>query len=87
MAEAAKLCESLGHHLEEASPEFDEIARGKAVGIIADSQTRVLLKRAEEVLGRAATSEDVETVTWGTAEYARRFSASPAVGVYGSTCC
>jgi Asp-tRNA(Asn)/Glu-tRNA(Gln) amidotransferase A subunit family amidase len=76
VAEAAKLCESLGHHLEEASPEFDEIARGKAVGIIADSQTRVLLKRAEGVLGRAATSEDVETVTWGTAEYARRFSAS-----------
>ena len=76
VAEAAKLCESLGHHLEEASPEFDEVARGKAVGIIADSQTRVLLKRAEEVLGRAATSEDVETVTWGTAEYARRFSAS-----------
>src|ERR1700732_5239711 len=44
VAEAAKLCESLGHHLEEASPEFDEIARGKAVVIIADSQTRVLLK-------------------------------------------
>jgi hypothetical protein len=69
VAEAAKLCESLGHHLEEASPEFDEIARGKAVGIIADSQTRVLL-------GRAATSEDVETVTWEIAEYARRFSGS-----------
>jgi amidase len=76
VAEAAKLCENLGHHLEEASPEFDEAARGKAVGIIITSQTRILLQRAEGVLGRAATSEDVETVTWGTAEYARKFSAS-----------
>jgi amidase len=76
VAEAAKLCESLGHHLEEASPEFDEAARNKAVGVIITSQTRALLQRAESVLGRAATSEDVETVTWGTAEYARQFSAS-----------
>ena len=54
--------------LEEASPEFDEAARNKAVGVIITSQTRALLQRAESVLGRAATSEDVETVTWGTAE-------------------
>ena len=65
VAEAAKLCESLGHHLEEASPAIDEAARGKAVAIIVTSQTRAVLQRAEEVLGRPATPEDVETITWG----------------------
>ena len=28
VAEAAKLCGSLGHHLEQASPEFDAVANG-----------------------------------------------------------
>jgi Asp-tRNA(Asn)/Glu-tRNA(Gln) amidotransferase A subunit family amidase len=76
VAEAAKLCESLGHHLEEASPAIDEAARGKAVAIIVTSQTRAVLQRAEAILGRLATQEDVETITWRTAEYSRQFSAS-----------
>ena len=76
VAGAAKLCESLGHHVEEASPAIDEAARGKAVGIIVTSQTRAALQRAAALLGRQATPEDVETITWGYAEYARQFSAS-----------
>ncbi len=76
VTEAAKLCESLGHHVEEASPAIDEVARGKAVGVIVTSQTRAALQRAAAVLGRQATAEDVETITWGYVEFARQFSAS-----------
>ncbi|HTS53249.1 MAG TPA: amidase [Burkholderiales bacterium] len=76
VAAAARLCESLGHHLEEASPPIDEAARSKAVGVIVTSQTRLVLQRAATILGREATPEDVETMTWGYAEYARQFSAS-----------
>jgi amidase len=36
----------------------------------------VLLQLAQGVLGREATSEDVESVTWTYAEYARQFSAN-----------
>ena len=76
VSEAAKLCESLGHHLEEASPEINELARGKALEVIISAQTRLSLQRAEKVLGRELTTQDVETVTWALSERARHFSAS-----------
>ena len=74
--EAAKLCEDLGHHVEEASPGIDEAALTKAIWIIITAQTRALLQFAALVLGRQATSEDVEPVTWAWSEDARQFSAS-----------
>jgi amidase len=80
VAEAAKLCESLGHHVEEASPAVDEAARAKAVGIIVTSQTRAVLQRAEAILGRPVTQEDVEIITWGYAEFGRQFSGSDYAG-------
>ena len=73
---AAKLCDSLGHHLEEAAPAIDEAARGKAVGVIVTSQVRATLQRAARILGRQATAEDVESITWAYSEYARQFSGS-----------
>jgi len=76
VANAANLCESLGHHLEEASPPINEEARVKAVRIIVTSQTRAVLERAAVILGREATREDVETITWAYAEFGRHFSAS-----------
>jgi Asp-tRNA(Asn)/Glu-tRNA(Gln) amidotransferase A subunit family amidase len=73
--DAAKLCEDLGHHVEEASPGIDEAALTKAIWIIITAQTRALLQFAALVLGRQATSEDVEPVTWAWSEDARQFSA------------
>jgi amidase len=73
--EAAKLCEDLGHRVEETSPEIDQAALGKAIWVIITAQTRARLQFAPIVLGRQATSEDVETVTWAYAENARQFSA------------
>jgi len=75
VSEAAKLCEGLGHHLEEASPEFNELALGKALTVIISAQTQLSLQWAEKLLGRALTPQDVETVTWAQGERARRFSA------------
>lgn len=76
VSEAAKLCEGLGHHLEEASPQLNELARGKALAVILSAQTRLSLQWVEKVLGRALTPQDVETVTWALGERARQFSAS-----------
>jgi amidase len=44
--------------------------------VIITAQTRALMKFAAVVFGRQATSEDLETVSWAYAEYARQFSAS-----------
>jgi Asp-tRNA(Asn)/Glu-tRNA(Gln) amidotransferase A subunit family amidase len=74
--EAAKLCEDLGHHVEESSPEIDQAALGKAIWVITTAQARAWLPFAAIVLGHQATSEDFETVTWAYAENARQFSAS-----------
>jgi amidase len=74
--EAAKLCEDLGHHVGEASPEIDQAALSNAIWVIITAQTRALLQRAKPLVGRQATLEDVETVTWAYSEYARQFSAS-----------
>jgi amidase len=78
--EAAKLCESLGHYLEEASPVIDETARAKAVAIIVTAQTRALVQLVEAVLGRQPTQEDLETITRAYAELARQFTASDYAG-------
>jgi amidase len=76
VAAAAKLCESLGHHLEEATPAIDELARANAARIISSAHTRRALEARGEVLGRPPRAEDVETVTWETAEFGRLVPAS-----------
>jgi amidase len=73
---AAKLCESLGHHVEEASPALDEEARGKATYVIAAAHTRAALELRGKALGREATADDVETHTWRTAEHGREVTAA-----------
>jgi amidase len=73
---AAKLCESLGHHLEEARPEWDERARAHAAKVVMAAHTRALLEARAESVGRPAGPEDVERYTWSTAEYGRRKTAA-----------
>ncbi len=62
--EAAKLCESLGHLVEEAAPTVDAAAmRDAQINVIAVSIAK-LLEDAAKTRGRAVTDKDVETVTW-----------------------
>ena len=74
--EAARLCESLGHNVAEASPPIDEEARNAAIRIIIGAHTRATLELRGNALGRAPRAEDVETSTWATAEYGRQVTAA-----------
>ncbi len=69
--EAAKLCESLGHHVEEAGPEIDRpVVQDAALDIIS-VQTALMLDLLGSELGRACTPDDVERATWSFAEAGR----------------
>ncbi|HUN51164.1 MAG TPA: amidase family protein, partial [Candidatus Sulfotelmatobacter sp.] len=72
---AAKLCEALGHHVEEGRPEWDEAARAAASRIITSAHTRATLEARAAALGRPVTGQDVEPLTWAMAEYGRQVSA------------
>ena len=62
--DAAKLCESLGHKVEEAPLPIDyALARRAFFAIFQVSVARVL-DDAATILGRPVSEQDVETVTW-----------------------
>ncbi|MDX2042382.1 MAG: amidase [Acidobacteriota bacterium] len=73
--DAAKLCEGLGHHVEEARlPIEDSIMRGAFLTIIRVSMARTL-EDAAKVLGRAVTDQDVEPITWLIAQAGKQISS------------
>jgi len=73
--EAIKLCASLGHHVEEATPAIDEVNREKAHKLFKCAHTRRLLEMRGAILGRIPTAEDVERYVWHLAEFGRTSSA------------
>jgi amidase/6-aminohexanoate-cyclic-dimer hydrolase len=64
---AARLCERLGHRVEEASPKFDAEALGGATRLIAAANLRAQIEGRAAALGREATADDVERSTWALA--------------------
>lgn len=69
--EAAKLCESLGHRVEEAQPPIEDAwMRGAFLTVLRVSLARVLDDGAKS-LGRPVTEKDVEPVTWLLAQAGR----------------
>jgi Asp-tRNA(Asn)/Glu-tRNA(Gln) amidotransferase A subunit family amidase len=76
---AAKLCESLGHRVEEAEPELEleEIGRGMQA-VIGVSVRSTLEQRARE-LGRELREGDVEPVTWSLVRDAPKISGMAVV--------
>jgi Asp-tRNA(Asn)/Glu-tRNA(Gln) amidotransferase A subunit family amidase len=62
--EAAKLCQSLGHQVEETGPEIDRDVVQDAILAIISVQTALLLDLRGRELGRACTPDDVERATW-----------------------
>src|SRR5262249_12648038 len=63
-AEAAKLCESLGHSVEEAALPVDGTALDAARTIIIGVSIARTLEDSAKRIGRPVTEADVEPVTW-----------------------
>ncbi|MGH9799523.1 MAG: amidase, partial [Blastocatellia bacterium] len=73
--DAARLCESLGHKIEEAKlPIDDAVMRGAFLTVLRVSLARTL-GDAAKVLGRAVTDQDVEPITWLTAQTGKGISS------------
>ena len=73
---AARLCASLGHHIEEARPQIDEAAWGLARRVIIAASLTFALETRAAALGRALREDDVERITWERLQEARGFSAA-----------
>ena len=73
---AAKLLESLGHHVEESYPAaMADASFPPRFGAMWATVQAVTRDSLSQLLGRPATSDDIEAVNWAQAEYASRSSA------------
>ena len=72
---AAKLCEELGHHVEEASPEFDRQLFATATGVIVVGNIANSVYGRAKALGRDLLDDDIEPHTRFMAESGRRLTA------------
>jgi Asp-tRNA(Asn)/Glu-tRNA(Gln) amidotransferase A subunit family amidase len=86
---AGRLCEKLGHIVEESSPVVDAAALGAATLVIIGANLRVALESRAAALGRDLVPDDVERVTWNTslgghttraADYARSIGVMHRTG-------
>jgi amidase len=85
---AGRLCESLGHHVEEASPVVDANALGAATLVVIGANLRAALEARAGALGRALTESDVEHITWIRAmdgHTARAADYARAIGIMHRT--
>jgi amidase len=73
---AARLCQTLGHSVEEARPEIDVAALGQAQRVIIAGNVCNALELRAAALGRALQPDDVEKMTWRTARYGREATAA-----------
>jgi Asp-tRNA(Asn)/Glu-tRNA(Gln) amidotransferase A subunit family amidase len=73
--QAAKLCESLGHIVEEARPDYDHAALERSMWTIVCANLRNALELRGQALGRAPAAGDVERATWQAAERGRAVEA------------
>jgi amidase len=72
---AARLCESLGHVVEEASPAFDRLAFRQATGVIVCANVANSVDTRLAAIGRALGPNDIEANSRATVEYGRSLTA------------
>ena len=84
----ARLCESLGHSVEEASPAADAGQLGAATLVIIGANLRAALEARAAALGRELDETDVERITWIRAmdgHTARAADYARAIGIMHRT--
>lgn len=74
--DAARLCESLGHIVEEGAPEVDGTALARPFTVVADGGLARDIARLERATGRTARPELFEPATWATIERGRASTTS-----------
>jgi len=74
VTEAAKLCEGLGHKIEEARPPIEDAWMREAFLTVLRVSLARTLDDAAKPLGRPVTEKDVEPVTWLLAQAGRGVS-------------
>ncbi len=72
---AGRLCEELGHRVEEAMPDFDFVGLRWAMGVIISANLRNGLDARLDALKRTQKEDDVERITALWAEQGRRHTA------------
>lgn len=78
--ETAELLASLGHHVEEAAPDFDgEVLIDPLVLVWAVGNVEAMLE-CERILGRSLRTDELEITTWELVEYGRARSAMELLG-------
>jgi Asp-tRNA(Asn)/Glu-tRNA(Gln) amidotransferase A subunit family amidase len=86
--EAARLCESLGHTVEEARPDVDTATLGAATYVVIGANLRATLEARAAALGRPLEEADVERMTWRTAMHGHTQRAADyarAIGIMHRT--
>jgi amidase len=76
VVDAAALCETLGHHVEEARPPLDPEPLWAAVDIVWSTGISTDIEGWSRTLGRAVTRDDVEPLTWAVHEHGRAWTAA-----------
>ena len=85
---AGRLCEKLGHDVEQASPVVDAGALGAATLVIIGGNLRAAMEARAASLGRELAEADVERITWARAmdgHTARAADYARAIGVMHRT--
>lgn len=77
--QAALLCESLGHHVEEAALPAGYAQVGQAGGTVIAASVAGMLDTVGEQRGRPVVEADVEPVTWATYERGKAISGAAYV--------
>jgi Asp-tRNA(Asn)/Glu-tRNA(Gln) amidotransferase A subunit family amidase len=75
LARTAKLCESLGHHVEPAAPRLPVPEMGAGMGAMTSTGMLVQVQGREKLLGRKATEADIEPINWKSLQEAAKRSA------------
>jgi amidase len=72
---AARLCEALGHNVEEKTPDLDYLAMAEAVNALVSPAIATTLKMEGDRRGRPVEAHEVERLSWAIAESAAAMSA------------